>query len=297
VRELGDRAQLARALNNYGIVLSDMGDYAAACATYRESLDIRRELGDRAAIAQSLTNLGTDTAHLGDYAQARTYQQEALDIFRELDEAWSMAISLRGLASIAHEQQAYAEARAHLEECLAISIRLRVPAQIATCLIGLGGLAAAQHAPRRAAQLFGAAERLRETLGTPVPVEELRWYDAYVADARGKLDAESFAAAWAEGRRWSTELAIEHALRDVDGEASQSARDDPLSAREREVAMLIARGMTNQQIADELVIARSTVERHVVHILDKLTLTGRTQIAVWAATHPQTYGLTLDPQV
>jgi DNA-binding NarL/FixJ family response regulator len=56
-----------------------------------------------------------------------------------------------------------------------------------------------------------------------------------------------------------------------------------LSPLEREVAALIARGLTNRQIAPELVLARSTVDRHVVHILAKLGLTGRTQVAVWAA--------------
>jgi len=51
------------------------------------------------------------------------------------------------------------------------------------------------------------------------------------------------------------------------------------------VAALIARGLTNRQIADALVIANSTVERHVVHILNKLSLTSRTQVAVWVASH------------
>jgi DNA-binding NarL/FixJ family response regulator len=51
------------------------------------------------------------------------------------------------------------------------------------------------------------------------------------------------------------------------------------------VAGLIARGLTNPQIAAELVVARSTVDRHVVHILANLGLAGRTQVAVWAAGH------------
>jgi DNA-binding CsgD family transcriptional regulator len=57
-----------------------------------------------------------------------------------------------------------------------------------------------------------------------------------------------------------------------------------LSAREQDVAMLIARRLTNQQIAATLVIARSTVDRHVVHILTKLDLSGRIRIAAWAAS-------------
>jgi adenylate cyclase len=57
----------------------------------------------------------------------------------------------------------------------------------------------------------------------------------------------------------------------------------PLSAREREVAALIARGRTNRQIAEELVIAERTVAAHVEHIMTKLDFASRTQIGVWAA--------------
>jgi predicted ATPase/DNA-binding CsgD family transcriptional regulator/ADP-ribose pyrophosphatase YjhB (NUDIX family) len=55
-----------------------------------------------------------------------------------------------------------------------------------------------------------------------------------------------------------------------------------LTARELEVATLIARGRSNRQIAEHLVVARSTAERHVANILAKLDLSSRTQIAAWA---------------
>jgi DNA-binding NarL/FixJ family response regulator len=55
----------------------------------------------------------------------------------------------------------------------------------------------------------------------------------------------------------------------------------PLSPREWEVAELVARGFTNQQIAFELVLTPGTVANHVAHILTKLDLQSRTQIAVW----------------
>jgi adenylate cyclase len=61
------------------------------------------------------------------------------------------------------------------------------------------------------------------------------------------------------------------------------AETGPLSAREREVAVLIARGRSNRQIAEELVIAERTVAAHVEHIMTKLDFASRTQIGVWAA--------------
>lgn len=55
-----------------------------------------------------------------------------------------------------------------------------------------------------------------------------------------------------------------------------------LSPRELEVAALVARGMTNRQIANELIITEGTAANHVKHILARLTLDSRVQIAAWA---------------
>lgn len=63
----------------------------------------------------------------------------------------------------------------------------------------------------------------------------------------------------------------------TDGERHLS----PLSHREREVATLVALGLSNRQISEELVIAEPTAERHVANILNKLDYHSRTQIAVW----------------
>src|SRR6185503_9135502 len=55
----------------------------------------------------------------------------------------------------------------------------------------------------------------------------------------------------------------------------------PLTQRQLEIAALIARGYTNQHIADALVLTTGTVANHVQHILDRLELRSRTQVAVW----------------
>ena len=65
--------------------------------------------------------------------------------------------------------------------------------------------------------------------------------------------------------------------------AKERAPDDPLSPREREVLALIARGRTNRQIAEELVISEHTARNHVTSILDKLGLSRRAEAAAYAA--------------
>jgi len=58
----------------------------------------------------------------------------------------------------------------------------------------------------------------------------------------------------------------------------------PLSAREFEVARLVAAGLTNRQIAERLVLAPKTVSAHITHILGKLGAARRAEIAAWCAT-------------
>jgi DNA-binding NarL/FixJ family response regulator len=58
---------------------------------------------------------------------------------------------------------------------------------------------------------------------------------------------------------------------------------DPLTAREREIASLVAAGLSNRAIADRLVISERTAQNHVQHILGKLGFANRAQIAAWAS--------------
>ena len=59
----------------------------------------------------------------------------------------------------------------------------------------------------------------------------------------------------------------------------------PLTPREHEIVMLIAQGLSNREIADELVISPATAARHVANILAKLGFSSRTQVASWATRH------------
>jgi DNA-binding NarL/FixJ family response regulator len=56
-----------------------------------------------------------------------------------------------------------------------------------------------------------------------------------------------------------------------------------LTAREREIALLVAEGFANRAIAEKLVLSERTVETHVRNVLAKLGLRNRTQVAAWAA--------------
>jgi DNA-binding NarL/FixJ family response regulator len=73
------------------------------------------------------------------------------------------------------------------------------------------------------------------------------------------------------------------AVQATSGAGDRDGRDGPLSRREVEIAGLVARGLTNREIAAEAHIAERTAENHVQHILTKLGLRNRTEIAAWHA--------------
>jgi DNA-binding NarL/FixJ family response regulator len=70
-------------------------------------------------------------------------------------------------------------------------------------------------------------------------------------------------------------------LRRVDEALAAMVDDGPLSARELEVAALVAAGRSNKEIAAELFLSERTAQNHVQHILTKLGMSNRTQVGAW----------------
>jgi predicted ATPase/DNA-binding CsgD family transcriptional regulator len=133
-----------------------------------------------------------------------------------------------------------------------------------------------------AVTLLGAAAAHFERTGTLQPGFVRRRADAAYERGVQLLGSTAAAAAFVEGRRLSTETATRFAL---DGPI-QTARPGGLTMREAEVASLVAQGLANRDVAATLFISVRTVESHLDHVLNKLGLHNRTQLASWAHDHP-----------
>jgi DNA-binding NarL/FixJ family response regulator len=123
-----------------------------------------------------------------------------------------------------------------------------------------------------------SGEDLREVTGlrySPSSCSHLNYQERLTA-ARSLIGGEAFAAAWAEGKAMSSEEAIEYAL-ETEKPASRTA--DILTPREREIATLVARGITNRQIAREFSISERTVATHIGRVFKKLGISSRNQVA------------------
>ncbi len=186
---------------------------------------------------------------------------------------------------------------------------------IAPCLEGLATVVAVQESARAstprssdegamvllpsirwAAQLWGAAESLREAINDPIPPVERATYERSVAAARDQIGEKAFAAAWAEGRAMSPEhvLTTPAQPRMFQGLATGSSLTLPastpaypagLTAREVEVLRLVAMGLTSAQIAERLIISLLTVNTHVRSIYSKLGVSSRSAATRYAIMH------------
>ncbi|HLG74729.1 MAG TPA: response regulator transcription factor, partial [Chloroflexota bacterium] len=129
--------------------------------------------------------------------------------------------------------------------------------------------------------LAGAVTALEQTPGVTVP-PHLQAAIARQIEGLCRSAHAGYPAAWAAGQAMTLDAAIAYAVGDErPGAAPPGGR---LTAREREVARLLAEGLSNPQIAERLVLSRGTVKRHVENILTKLNLESRAQVAAWAVT-------------
>ena len=150
---------------------------------------------------------------------------------------------------------------------------------------------------------MSAAQALRQAMGTPPP--SLFWYRALfqplheftIASLRTQLGEQAFDTAWAAGRTMTLEqaLAALAAVRmppsapagpsSIPQTRKVSTSADGLTAREVEVLRLVAQGLTNEQVAERLVISTRTVDTHLTSIYSKIGVSSRVAATRYAMQH------------
>ena len=171
-----------------------------------------------------------------------------------------------------------------LEQALQLGRKVKDWLSTSWCLQALAWIAAEEHNPRRAAVLFGAAEQLSRSVGSPtVVVSALVVYqEECEKQTRQAMSGQAFATAHERGGALGFDAAVAYALGEQVPPTSISAPSSTkLTKREHEVAELVAEGLTNKEIAARLVISPRTAQGHVEHILTKLGFGSRAQIAAW----------------
>jgi non-specific serine/threonine protein kinase len=294
-RLLGDKTELAWALYTVGILgatAASDSEAESASTALAEAQALFQATGDQQGQAQVLNNIGEQARLHGDDVQARAAYEASLAIFTRLGDRRAQYSLLYNLAFVAQHAGDHQEAIGLLRRSLALCQELGVPAEVARELLALAGSLGPSGDPVGAARLFGAADAFLQQSGALLDPNDQPEHDRNINFVRAALGAEAYAAAWAEGQAMSLEEAAAYALATADSGAPQPAGQPAehrgaalhaLTRREREVARLIAQGLSNREIADALVVTERTVEGHVSNILAKLDFRSRSQIAAWMA--------------
>ena len=269
----------------------------------QECLTLSREVGYKQGLAAALSYLGLLALRRGDEDTARSNLEEALRLRKELASPWGIARGMYYLADLSMVQYDYAAAYALYEECLQRSNAIGDKEFLASCMEGLaatmvnqGGENVLGSESARAARLWGAAERLREVIGAPIPPVHRATYEQALARVHSQMSEQAFREAWEEGRSMLPEQALAARL---STNASTSAIDSStappaselvtstakLTAREVEVLRLLAQGWTDAQIAEHLVISPRTVNRHTTSLYSKLGVSSRAAATRYAIEH------------
>jgi DNA-binding CsgD family transcriptional regulator len=300
-RDLQDQRGIADMLMQLGWAAMRAGDYTKSEALLTECLALFREIREAARISIGLAGLGELAVRQRRYERANELLEESLALRRELGERWGTAVTLGSLGWAALLQHDFERMRARLRESLAIRQEIGDMGGIAWCMEKLaeGILVEAQPLPtahklpalQRSAQIFGAAAGLREQLNSVIDPADLAQYEHCLKELDRAMGKAGFDAAWQKGRNLALQTAVDLALTpavtpetaaDLSRKQAEKARFGGLTARERQAAILIARGKTNREIAETMTVRLKTVETYVTRILNKLGFESRVQIATWA---------------
>jgi predicted ATPase/DNA-binding CsgD family transcriptional regulator len=284
-RESGDPYQLGMALTLYSVPAMNVGRYEVAREMLEEGLPLLREAGDPYRIAMALNYRGDLARCEGDWERAQAAYLESIAILREIDAERDIASLLHNLGHTYLHLGRTEQAQSLFQEGLASQERHGNRRGMVECLLGFAALAIVGRRPAAGARLLAAAEALAgRHVTSDWPATRME-YAHYLSQAEAALSERQSRAQREAGRLLSLEQAVAYARQvAAEAEAAQESRMklDALTPREREVAALIARAMTNDEIAEELVVSKRTVEKHISNIRSKLAMTQRTEIVRWA---------------
>lgn len=295
-RQVADDPGLATALGGMAGARMHRGDAEGAIALFEEAIPLGREAGEKWGPSGALAHLGSIYLGLGDFERAARSFEEGLALSRDIGNRLGEATALYGLATAEQGRGGHDRAAELYAEGLVSAAEADDKANISYCLEGLAQAAMAQGKTERAAWLFGAAVASLEAAGGSLYpyAQDRSLYERAVGEVRSRLGEAAFSEAWALGSATSPAEAVEYALSGEQSVASGKTalpggdialgQSVGLTRREEEVAILVARGLTNRQIASELSVSEHTAANHVAKILRKLGLRSRAQVAAWMAS-------------
>lgn len=292
-QETGNRWMMAYVLADLGDIARALDDYEQARRHYQASYQIKQELDDPEGCAVTLLRLAGIHYVQKSYHEAQQLYQQSLGIYQKIYDRGGFVRAQHGLGIVAIAQREYETGRTHLQEALSHAAEMLVSPLTLTVLTG-----AAELFLRTARRDLGH-QLLGSVLNNPATSHEtrqsvhriLKQHTVSAPPAgHGDNGAQCDSANWLIAAT-RTELAIPCATQ-APGKtepraiaagkptlmtAADGTLVEPLTEREQEVLELVADGLTNKEIANQLIISAGTVKWYTGQIYGKLGVNKRTQ--------------------
>ena len=275
------------------------GDWEQARSVLTEDSEVRRRNGDRYSAADNLWLLGRVLMSLEDLSAAEASFEEALALGTDGTE-WNIVLEARAraeLALVCAGAGRISEARSHVERCEAVLAEGEDWRGLAgRVALAQAAVAATEGHLQKAETHFASAIEIFQRFTLPWDqAEALRVWGYQLmrthqrTSALTKLnDSLEIYARLGAGRAWTDSLAKDRdalVARGRPGVKATAVYPDGLSEREMDVLRLIAKGKSNQEIAEHLFLSARTVERHIANVYGKLNIHSRAQATAYAFSH------------
>ena len=289
-RELNDDWGIAHALTFLGQTYCFMGDFKAARQPLEEGLARIRSIGDRQSLALALQSMGFLESSVANLRAAHALFRESLSLIRHSGDRVGIARATFSLGLIAIQRKKHLEARDLLAEAVALSREFGDRYLYCGCLALIANLALHGGKVKRALELLGSIHALLQEINSTPPAVVQDIIEEVKQQAQVRLDQADFAAAWAAGQAMTWEQTYElqgMVLSEIGVAAAESPIAYPrgLTKREVEVLRLLTEGLTNAQIAKNLVVSPYTINAHLRSIYGKLEVSTRAAATRFALEH------------
>jgi predicted ATPase/DNA-binding NarL/FixJ family response regulator len=299
-RSAGDVRTIAYASTYLGSVLFYLGERAQGHVVAETALRMHRESADQIGVALVLMAIGFIHLLAGEPQAAAGRFGDCARVCESSGNLWYHTYAQWGLATSMWLLGDHDGAATLASAALSTMRDLDDPIGVGLCLDTLAWVAAAQGQAPRAVTLLAAVDAAWSAIQNALANTLREQHDAALGAARAAMSEGAYRAASTKGAGMSQAEAIAYALGESRGPISRSGERPSeswlrLTPRERDVAALVARGLSNSQIAAALVISARTVETHVQHIMDRLGVSTRAQIAAWSAAESGQAGPSTGP--
>jgi predicted ATPase/DNA-binding SARP family transcriptional activator len=210
--EVGNLRQAGWQFEPLGQAAMQQGEFEQAAGLYAEGVDLFRQIGHEAGVANMLMYQGVVACYQQDYERAAALLEESLPGLREVGDSVAVARALHGLGLVALHQENVEQAQAHFKEGLTLAHGMEARLELAQLLEDLAAVDCQQGQFRRSCVLLGAADQLRNTIGTPLSPAEQADHERCLSTVRANLEEGVFTDVWAEGQAMTTEEAVAYAL-------------------------------------------------------------------------------------